>query len=75
MMNKCWEKYPEKRPSFKLLHSNISQYIGRMADYLVMEFNPFTDGGGRKKIFTAEEKKCIPDVGAMPKVAITLIPP
>ena len=41
MMQKCWEKSPKDRPTFKELHLNLNQYIEHIAGYLEMGFNPF----------------------------------
>ena len=42
MMFQCWESVPDKRPSFKILHTQCSKIIEGMAGYLEMQFNPFT---------------------------------
>ena len=42
MMFQCWESVPDKRPSFKILHTQCSKIIEGMAGYLQMQFNPFT---------------------------------
>ena len=45
LMVQCWEYEPEKRPTFKELHSKTVSYIERIAGYLEMNFtisNPLT---------------------------------
>ena len=54
MMKKCWEMIPEKRPSFKELHTNTSQYIEHIAGYLDLGFNPFT---AAKRVRSVAEEK------------------
>ena len=54
MMRKCWEMLPEKRPSFKDLYTNTSQYIEHIAGYLDLGFNPFAAAKRAKSV--AEEK-------------------
>ena len=52
MMRECWERAPEDRPTFKDLYSNVSKYIERVAGYLHLGYNPFTqdyDNGSRSK--------------------------
>ena len=39
---------PHKRPSFKAIHTNISEYTGHIGGYLEMGLNPFTSWGGKK---------------------------
>ena len=42
-MKKCWDKSPEKRPSFDDLADNISEYAEKIAGYLdINGYNPFT---------------------------------
>lgn len=41
MMIECWTASPDARPSFKQLYTDISKYIGRIAGYLEIGFNPF----------------------------------
>ena len=43
MMRKCWDMEPDKRPSFKELHTITSKYIEQIAGYLDLGFNPFTE--------------------------------
>ena len=47
-MTKCWEDSPNKRPSFKEIHANISKYIGHIGGYLEMSPNHFTSWGEDK---------------------------
>ena len=54
-MNKCWEFQPGNRPSFSELHADISNYLGRIAGYLEINFNPF-DGMGCSTFITPEIK-------------------
>ena len=41
MMN-CWNKQPEKRPSFSDIVITVSKYTEVVAGYLDINFNPFT---------------------------------
>ena len=43
-MRNCWEMAPEERPTFRRLCLSISKFIEHMADYMQMEYNPFTVG-------------------------------
>ena len=45
-MRKCWESEPCDRPTFRKNYSDISQYINKIAGYLDMGFNPFSEGKG-----------------------------
>ena len=43
-MRNCWEMAPEERPTSRRLCLSISKFIEHMADYMQMEYNPFTVG-------------------------------
>ena len=47
MMRKCWVKEPNDRPTFNELYSNISKYMGGIANYLEMNINPEEKRGRR----------------------------
>ena len=58
MMKKCWEMEPDKRPSFKELHTLTSNYIEQIAGYLDLGFNPFAGDTSRN----VKEKGDVNDV-------------
>ena len=41
----CWKMSPEDRPTFKEICSSVSKFIERVAGYLEIGFNSFTEGG------------------------------
>ena len=43
LMVKCWNFDPEDRPTFKELCSSTSAYVEKIAGYLDMNFNPFSE--------------------------------
>ena len=79
-MLQCWEGMPGKRPSFKNLYISTSNFVGKIAGYLEMKFNPFSSQGPSG---TAEKKPIteISDGGSQfreedpdPVVTIQVIP-
>ena len=72
MMVKCWSIEPEDRPTFKELRSNTSNFIEKMADYLDMNFNPFSDTETAKPFNTPEKDD---DVEVEAEVFIQVFPP
>ena len=53
----CWKMSPEDRPTFKELCSSVSKFIERIAGYLEIGFNPFTETTGGEEKEVSEEVK------------------
>ena len=55
IMMKCWESSPKERPSFGALYKEVTRFIERVAGYLDVGYNPFTE---------VKKEKCVVEEGS-----------